>query len=160
MPLEMHQKDNSSLVIKLLSLCCSDCSCSGRVDPSVLPTPHLFPTVHMLHLLSLCCSRNCKQNASFGSRYLCANLTSPRLMLRWTLSFVRPFPFALGGFCLGWLLACAPAPLGLRMEDVQNNLWGPGGSKQPQLAAGGSQQASSRRVENRGRLDLPYFCGV
>lgn len=149
MPLEMHQKDNFSLVIKLLSPCCSDCSCSGCVDPSALPTPHLFPAVHMLHLLSLCCSRNCKQNASFGSCYLCANLTSARAAV--DAGLCTAFPACPWGFFLGWLLACAPAPLGLRMADVQNNLWGPGGSKQPQLAAGGSQQASSRRVENRGR---------
>lgn len=125
----MHQKDNFSLVIKLLPLRCSDCSCSGRVDPSVLPTPHLFPTVHMLHLLSLCCSRNCKQNASFGSCYLCAN----RLTLAGAAvdaGLCTAFPVCSCGFLPGmapglcsspsWAAdgRCAKQPVGSRWEQT------------------------------------------
>lgn len=103
-PLETHQKDYFSLVIKLLSVCCCNCSCSGHVDPSVFYPPPLPDCAHAASpqplllkelqikclfwlLLPLCQSH-------LGS-CCCA------------LGLVRPFPLALGAFhCTSCSLRC------------------------------------------------------
>lgn len=158
MPLEMHQKDNFSLVIKLLSPCCSDCSCSGCVDPSALPVPHLFPAVHMLHLLSLCCSRNCKQNASFGSCCLCANLTSARAAVDAGLCTAFPacpwgfFPGMAPGLCSSPSRAadgrCAKQPVGSRWEQTAT------------ACSRGESAGFLTPGRKSGTIDLLYFYGV